>query len=114
MGSGLTPSSRRKEWGQYTLLLMLTAASSASATTAEVVGSEPGAGTLEQHARHQVALDLDGVEHAVDVGEQLVVGHEGRMHAQLHALVAAAGDGEQLDGVAEFCGVREVARRRAP
>ena len=54
--------------------------------TAEVVGSEPAPGALEQHPADEVALHLHGVQHAIDVGQQFVRWHQRRVDTRLDAV----------------------------
>ncbi len=70
------------------------------------------AGPLEEDPAAEVTLDLYGVEGAVHLGQQLLLGHQGRMHAHLHRGVLASGHGQELDGVAQLTGVAEIARRQ--
>jgi hypothetical protein len=69
----------------------------------------PGAPALEEHGAGQVAHDLDGVVDAIDLRQRLGMRDEGRRDAREDAAVGALGDGQQLDHVAEFLGVLEVA-----
>ncbi|MDT4853606.1 hypothetical protein FQZ97_878770 [compost metagenome] len=73
-------------------------------------GGRLGTGALAvvQRSAHGVALHQYGVHRAFDVGDQAGGGHQRRMHAQLHAVIAAAGDAEQLDAVAQFLGVLDI------
>src|SRR5207237_2791311 len=64
-----------------------------------------GAATLEQHSPRKVALDLHGVENAIDLRERLVLADECRVDAYLDATVRGSSQGKELDLVAEFLGV---------
>jgi hypothetical protein len=72
-----------------------------SATTAEAVGSAPPR-PVEQALADRVALDQHRVHHPVDVGQQMPLRNQGRMHPQLHAVFIAAGDAQMLDPIAEL------------
>ena len=49
-----------------------------------------------------------GVQHAVDAAEELALGHQRRVHAELDAAPAPPGDAEVLDAVAELGGEGDV------
>src|SRR3990172_6715022 len=72
-----------------------------------------GSGALEQDATGEVALDLDGVEGAVHLGQQFVLRQQRRGDARLYGGILPAGDGQQLYRVAQLAGVEEIARRQA-
>ena len=68
-----------------------------------------GACAVVQSRTDRVAFDHHCVHHAVDIGDQLVLGNQSRMHAQLDAFRRALGHAEQFDAVAEFFSVADVA-----
>ena len=68
---------------------------------------------LEEDGAGEVADDLDGVVDAIDFGERFGERDERRGDAGDDPAVGTFGDGEELDDVAEFARVLEVACRKA-
>jgi hypothetical protein len=73
-------------------------------------GFAAGALAVVQRGADGVALHHHGVHRAFDVGDQALAGHQRGVHTQLDARVAAAGDAQQLDAVAQLFGVADVGR----
>src|SRR5262249_10282214 len=77
-----------------------------------------GAPAVEQDVADEVPLHVDGVEDAVHLSEQDVLGDEGGVDAHLHLRATGLsggggggvtpGDGQQLDHVPQLAGVAEV------
>ena len=75
-------------------------------------GTLAGAATVEEGFAGGVGVDGDGIEDAVDGGEDMFLGDERGLHAELdRAVIPLADDGEELDHVAE--GFRELDVGRA-
>ena len=68
------------------------------------------AGSVVEAVADGVALYLYRVHDAVDAGNQRVLRDECRMDADFHAVVAAHGETQVFDAVAEFGGVFDVFR----
>ena len=68
----------------------------------------PGASSVEQALADGVALNQHRVHHAVDAGQQLLLGDQGWMHAHLGAVRLVTGDAQMLDAVSELFGVGHV------
>ena len=61
------------------------------------------------HGRaHGVSARQHRVHHAGHLGKQLVLRHQRQVDAGVHAVRAPAGDGQVLDGEAEFAGIAHV------
>ena len=76
-------------------------------------GLGAGAGAVVERRPHRVAHHQHRVHDAVDVGDQAPLRDQGRVHAQLHALLRAPRDAEVLDAVAELARVGHVLGRQA-
>src|SRR5690606_30690212 len=61
-----------------------------------------------QRSADGIAMHHHGVHRAFDVGNQALGGDQRGVHAQLHTLVGALGDAQQLDAVAQLLGVLDV------
>ncbi|MNS93113.1 hypothetical protein D3C72_1272690 [compost metagenome] len=67
-----------------------------------------GTGAVVQGGTGGVAVDHDGVHHAVDVGDQAVGRDQRRVYAQLDTFGSAAGHTQVLDAVAQGLGIIHV------
>ena len=53
-----------------------------------------GAAAFQYRGADEIALGDDAVEHALDGGDRRVLGHQGRVHALMDAVVVALGDAQ--------------------
>ena len=69
-----------------------------------------GTASVEEGFAGGIAMDGDGIEDAVDAGEDVAFGDEGGLEAEFDAVLMLADDGEKFDDVAEARGELDVDR----
>ena len=56
----------------------------------------------------EIAVDHDGIEDAIDVGDRRTERHHAGMHPALDTIGGQLGDAEKLDAIAQFFGEADV------
>ena len=66
------------------------------------------AGAVEQGRPHRIAIDHDGVHHAIHGRQHGFLGNQGRVHTQLDAVTGVLGNPQVFDAVTEMRGAGHV------
>src|SRR4030043_360615 len=74
-------------------------------------GCRLGTGALadEKHLAYQIALDMDGVIHAVNLSQERVLRNKDRMDSRLDGILILLGYRQEFDSKTQFPRVAEVA-----
>src|SRR5262249_8790857 len=65
---------------------------------------------VKQRIAHYVTSNENRIEHAVDTGEHVLVRHQRRVNAHLHALSRLFDDAQQFDRVSQLPGKMDIRR----
>ena len=84
-----------------------------SLATEEAVGREPAPGPDEHDLAHEIALDGNAVQHAIDAGQRARLRDHGRRNARLDAAGRFGRHGQEFDAVAKLVRGAEVGGRNA-
>ena len=67
-------------------------------------------GTVIQGGPYRIPLHLDGIHHAVHIGNQTLVGDHCGMHPQLNAFIGLASHTQMLNAITQLVGILHICR----